>query len=84
MREGTWVVGRLSTGGLPLDMNMLTRMNTLLLQVLPQDLLSSALERFFNQKYNHRLYGLQPSQRCSGTKQLQHFNSHLKEHKALF
>ncbi|XP_060773531.1 dimethylaniline monooxygenase [N-oxide-forming] 4-like isoform X2 [Neoarius graeffei] len=63
MREGTWVVGRMSTGGLPMDMNVLTRMNTLLLQVLPRDLLNWAVERFFNQKYNHRLYGLQPSHR---------------------
>ncbi|MCI4389336.1 hypothetical protein PGIGA_G00096790 [Pangasianodon gigas] len=63
MREGAWVVSRLSTGGLPLDMNMITRLNTLLLKVFPRALFSWAVERFYNQKYNHRLYGLQPSHR---------------------
>ncbi|KAK3542651.1 hypothetical protein QTP86_031471, partial [Hemibagrus guttatus] len=63
MREGTWVVGRMSTGGLPLDMNMVTRLNALLLQVFPQALLNWALERSYNQKYNHKLYGLQPRHR---------------------
>ncbi|KAK3516612.1 hypothetical protein QTP70_021935 [Hemibagrus guttatus] len=63
MREGTWVVGRMSTGGLPLDMNMVTRLNALLLQVFPQALLNWAVERSYNQKYNHKLYGLQPRHR---------------------
>ncbi|KAI5620034.1 flavin monooxygenase isoform X1 [Silurus asotus] len=63
MREGTWVVSRSSTGGLPFDMNNLTRLNNLLLRVLPKSLLKWALERFYNQNYNHRLYGLQPRHR---------------------
>ncbi|KAI5623591.1 flavin monooxygenase, partial [Silurus asotus] len=63
MREGAWVVSRLSTGGLPLDMNISTRLNYLLLRVLPNSLLNWALERLYNQKYNHRLYGLQPRHR---------------------
>ncbi|KAB5539742.1 hypothetical protein PHYPO_G00092660 [Pangasianodon hypophthalmus] len=63
MRGGAWVVSRLSTGGLPLDMNMISRLSALLLQVFPRALLSWAVERFYNQKYNHRLYGLQPSHR---------------------
>ncbi|XP_060772055.1 flavin-containing monooxygenase 5-like [Neoarius graeffei] len=63
MREGTWVVGRMSTGGLPMDMSMLTRMNTLLLEVLPRDFLNSAVENFFNKKYDHRLYRLQSTHR---------------------
>lgn len=57
-------MGRLSTGGLPLDMNMVTRLNNLLLKVVPPALLNWAVERIYNQKYNHRLYGLQPSYRC--------------------
>ncbi|KAK3516611.1 hypothetical protein QTP70_021936, partial [Hemibagrus guttatus] len=36
MREGVWVMGRMSTSGLPWDMNFITRLNTLLLQVFPQ------------------------------------------------
>ncbi|XP_058235117.1 flavin-containing monooxygenase 5-like [Hemibagrus wyckioides] len=63
MREGTWVVGRMSTGGLPFDMNMFTRLNALLVKVFPQALLNWAVERSYNQKYNHRLYGLQPRHR---------------------
>ncbi|XP_046733360.1 flavin-containing monooxygenase 5-like [Silurus meridionalis] len=63
MREGKWVVSRSSTGGLPFDMNTLTRLNNLLLRVLPKSLLKWALERFYNQNYNHRLYGLQPRHR---------------------
>lgn len=63
MRTGAWVVSRLSTGGLPLDLNRVTRLNALLLQVLPRALLNWAVERDYNQKYNHRLYGLQPSHR---------------------
>ncbi|KAK2863917.1 hypothetical protein Q7C36_003071 [Tachysurus vachellii] len=63
MREGAWVVGRMSSGGLPLDINVVTRLNTLLMQVFPQALLNWAVERSYNQKYNHRLYGLKPSHR---------------------
>ncbi|TSK58148.1 Dimethylaniline monooxygenase [N-oxide-forming] 5 [Bagarius yarrelli] len=63
MRTGAWVLSRLSTGGLPLDFNKNTRLNALLLEVLPHALLNWAVERHYNQKYNHRLYGLQPSHR---------------------
>ncbi|XP_017311640.1 flavin-containing monooxygenase 5 isoform X1 [Ictalurus punctatus] len=59
-RDGAWIVSRSSTRGLPLDMQ-LTRLNSLLMQVLPRPLLNWALERLYNQKFNHRLYGLQPS-----------------------
>lgn len=83
MREGAWVVGRLSTGGLPVDINMTTRLNNLLLQVLPRGLMNWAVERLYNQKYNHRLYGLQPSYRCSGTKQ-HSTTTRMKGHKTLF
>ncbi|KAG7316696.1 hypothetical protein KOW79_020237 [Hemibagrus wyckioides] len=63
VREGAWVVGRMSAGGLPLDMNIVTHLNALLLQVFPPALLNWAVERSYNQKYNHRLYGLQPRHR---------------------
>ncbi|XP_058235482.1 dimethylaniline monooxygenase [N-oxide-forming] 2-like [Hemibagrus wyckioides] len=65
MSEGVWVVGRMSTGGLPWDMNRVTHLNTLFLQLFPQALLSWAVERSYNQKFNHRLYGLQPCHRRS-------------------
>lgn len=78
MREGAWVLSRLSDGGLPLDLNLTTRLNNLVMQVLPRAPLNWAVERIYNQKYDHRLYGLQPSYRCSGTKQHSIHNSHKK------
>ncbi|XP_062858214.1 si:dkey-239i20.4 isoform X1 [Trichomycterus rosablanca] len=62
-RKGAWVVGRLAKNGLPLDTMMVTRSNALLLQLFPRALLNWAVERSYNQKYNHRLYSLQPRHR---------------------
>lgn len=62
-REGAWVVGRMSTRGHPLDMTAVTRFNNLLLTLLPRAVSNWAVERGLNQKYDHRLYGLQPRHR---------------------
>ncbi|XP_035380584.1 flavin-containing monooxygenase 5-like isoform X1 [Electrophorus electricus] len=62
-REGAWVVGRLAGNGLPLDIMLIRRLNSLLLHLLPRALLSWMEERAYNQKYDHRLYGLQPRHR---------------------
>nr|XP_046248475.1 flavin-containing monooxygenase 5-like isoform X2 [Scatophagus argus] len=62
-REGAWVVGRMSNNGLPLDMTAITRINNTLTMLLPSSLLNWAAERTLNQKYDHRLYSLQPRHR---------------------
>ncbi|XP_076873345.1 flavin-containing monooxygenase 5-like isoform X2 [Brachyhypopomus gauderio] len=62
-REGAWVVGRMAGSGLPLDIMMVRRLNNLLLYLLPRSLLNWMVESAYNLKYDHRLYGLQPSHR---------------------
>nr|XP_023650440.1 dimethylaniline monooxygenase [N-oxide-forming] 5-like [Paramormyrops kingsleyae] len=62
-RQGTWVMGRTSSRGLPVDMSVITRPVALLTAVLPRRLLSWAIERSLNQKYDHQLYGLMPRHR---------------------
>ncbi|XP_034438982.1 dimethylaniline monooxygenase [N-oxide-forming] 5-like isoform X2 [Hippoglossus hippoglossus] len=62
-REGAWVTGRMSTNGLPLDMMNISRRINILKLLLPQTLINWVVERALNQKYDHRLYGLQPRHR---------------------
>lgn len=62
-RQGTWVMGRTSSRGLPVDMSVITRPVALLTAVLPRRLLSWAIEKSLNQKYDHQLYGLMPRHR---------------------
>ncbi|XP_054458146.1 dimethylaniline monooxygenase [N-oxide-forming] 2-like [Anoplopoma fimbria] len=62
-REGSWVIGRMSNNGLPLDMIVLTRLNLILTQLLPKFLVNWSAERALNQKFDHRLYGLMPKHR---------------------
>ncbi|XP_019904941.1 si:dkey-239i20.4 isoform X1 [Esox lucius] len=58
-REGSWVAARMSSNGLPLDMKVLTRF----VAVLPRWLLNWLAHRTLNKRFDHRLYGLQPSDR---------------------
>ncbi|XP_022051520.1 flavin-containing monooxygenase 5-like [Acanthochromis polyacanthus] len=69
-RQGCWVIGRMSSNGLPVDMTYITRFNTILLQLLPKTLLNWAAERTLNQRYDHSLYGLKPSHRIMDKKPL--------------
>lgn len=62
-RQGAWVISRMSSQGLPLDMIAITRLNNILTKLLPRTLVNWAAERSLNQKYDHRLYGLQPRHR---------------------
>ncbi|XP_018525670.1 flavin-containing monooxygenase 5 [Lates calcarifer] len=62
-RKGAWVISRMSTSGLPLDMTAITRVNNILTLLLPKTLVNWAAERALNHKYDHRLYGLKPSHR---------------------
>lgn len=69
-RQGSWVIGRMSNNGLPLDMTHITRFKTILLQLLPKTLLNWAAERTLNQRYDHSLYGMKPSHRIMDRKPL--------------
>lgn len=69
-RQGSWVIGRMSNNGLPLDMTHITRFKTILLQLLPKTLLNWAAERTVNQRYDHSLYGMKPSHRIMDRKPL--------------
>uniref|UniRef100_H3D6L8 Flavin-containing monooxygenase n=1 Tax=Tetraodon nigroviridis TaxID=99883 RepID=H3D6L8_TETNG len=62
-RRGAWVISRMSRQGLPVDISSITRFNQVLMELLPWSLLNGLLERALNQKYDHRLYGLQPHHR---------------------
>ncbi|XP_042339514.1 dimethylaniline monooxygenase [N-oxide-forming] 2-like, partial [Plectropomus leopardus] len=62
-RHGSWVIGRMSRNGLPLDMTHITRLTSLLIWLLPKNLVNWAAERELNYKYDHRLYGLKPRHR---------------------
>ncbi|XP_053335964.1 flavin-containing monooxygenase 5-like [Clarias gariepinus] len=63
MRDGAWVVSRLATSGMPFDMSTNNRLVSILMQVFPHALLNWAVERVYNEKYDHKLYGLKPSYR---------------------
>ncbi|KAJ7986576.1 hypothetical protein DPEC_G00341300 [Dallia pectoralis] len=58
-REGSWVAARMSSNGLPLDMKVITRFTSM----LPRWLLNWAAVKMLNQRFDHRLYGLQPTTR---------------------
>ena len=62
-RQGSWVLGRMSGGGLPLDMVAISRFANTLKNLLPKALVNWASERVLNQRYDHRLYGLMPGKR---------------------
>uniref|UniRef100_A0A8C2I478 Flavin-containing monooxygenase n=1 Tax=Cyprinus carpio TaxID=7962 RepID=A0A8C2I478_CYPCA len=62
-RKGAWVIGRVVGRGLPLDMTMVRRVRYLIYGLLPHALVSLIWERIFNQRYDHKLYGLQPVHR---------------------
>uniref|UniRef100_A0A667YH21 Flavin-containing monooxygenase n=1 Tax=Myripristis murdjan TaxID=586833 RepID=A0A667YH21_9TELE len=62
-RDGAWVVGRMSTNGLPLDMTAITRLTHVLTLLLPKALVNWVAQRDLNHKYDHRLYGLMPRHR---------------------
>uniref|UniRef100_A0A672ZPW1 Flavin-containing monooxygenase n=1 Tax=Sphaeramia orbicularis TaxID=375764 RepID=A0A672ZPW1_9TELE len=62
-RQGTWVIGRMSSSGLPLDMIAITRLNSILMFLLPKTLVNWTAERALNHRYDHTLYALKPKHR---------------------
>ncbi|XP_059196503.1 flavin-containing monooxygenase 5-like [Centropristis striata] len=63
-RRGAWISHRVANNGLPLDM-VGTRVNHFLHQNLPFGLSCSMRERKLNQRFDHRLYNLQPKHRVN-------------------
>ncbi|XP_012379253.1 dimethylaniline monooxygenase [N-oxide-forming] 4 isoform X2 [Dasypus novemcinctus] len=57
-RTGTWVIGRFSDGGYPLNMMSTRRYINLIAQVLPSCVLRWIQERKLNKRFNHENYGL--------------------------
>ncbi|XP_013376079.1 PREDICTED: dimethylaniline monooxygenase [N-oxide-forming] 4 isoform X2 [Chinchilla lanigera] len=57
-RTGTWVHGRSSDGGYPLNMMTTRRCSNLFAQVMPACLLNWIQERHMNKRFNHENYGL--------------------------
>ncbi|KAK2835804.1 hypothetical protein Q5P01_016288 [Channa striata] len=62
-RQGAWVISRMSSKGLPMDMMFITRLCNLLIRHLPKTLANWMAERALNSKYDHKLYGLKPTHR---------------------
>ncbi|XP_041790492.1 dimethylaniline monooxygenase [N-oxide-forming] 2-like [Chelmon rostratus] len=69
-RHGAWVISRMSSNGLPVDMTSITRLNDILQLLLPATLVNWAVERALNQKCDHSLYGLKPKHRLLDRKPL--------------
>ncbi|TNN50908.1 Dimethylaniline monooxygenase [N-oxide-forming] 5 [Liparis tanakae] len=69
-RQGSWVVGRMCSNGLPLDMVHISRLNDFLTGLLPKSFLNGSAERGLNSRYDHRLYGLKPKHRVFDQKLL--------------
>ncbi|XP_028817550.1 dimethylaniline monooxygenase [N-oxide-forming] 5-like [Denticeps clupeoides] len=59
-RSGAWVVPRVGDGGLPVDVVSGIRLASLLMWLLPS-WIDGVMKKKLNQRFNHRLYGLQPS-----------------------
>jgi len=60
-RNGTWCLPRVWDNGLPLDAAVFTRFVNLLVRLLPSSFVSSQFQRATNARFDHALYGLQPS-----------------------
>ncbi|TNN33027.1 Dimethylaniline monooxygenase [N-oxide-forming] 2 [Liparis tanakae] len=69
-RQGSWVLGRMSSNGLPLDMVYVSRLNSVLSGLLPKSFVNWTVERSLNSRYDHRLYGLKPKHRVLDQKPL--------------
>uniref|UniRef100_A0A8C4TMD9 Flavin-containing monooxygenase n=1 Tax=Erpetoichthys calabaricus TaxID=27687 RepID=A0A8C4TMD9_ERPCA len=62
-RRGAWILSRIGKHGIPADLQFNTRLNSLLLSILPRGLVSALGEKYGNSWFDHKLYGLQPRHR---------------------
>jgi len=61
VRSGAWFVRRVWDGGLPLDLALFTRFANFLVRLLPLSAVRSHVRQLMNSRFDHALYGLQPS-----------------------
>ncbi|XP_063056496.1 flavin-containing monooxygenase 5-like [Engraulis encrasicolus] len=59
-RRGAWLVGRVGEGGLPCDVVSGVRLALLIGGLMPS-WATQSVEKQLNQRFNHKLYGLQPT-----------------------
>ena len=62
-RRGSWVINRISAGGLPTEYVYVRRFVIDILHLLPQSVRNGLAERQCNSRFDHVLYGLKPKHR---------------------
>ncbi|OZC08567.1 Flavin-binding monooxygenase-like protein [Onchocerca flexuosa] len=66
-RRGSWIFNRVSQGGIPYDLKMMTRLHNYLMNKLPwtvvNDFIEHRLQSLFKLRLDHDLYGLRPNHR---------------------
>ena len=61
VRNGAWFVRRVWDSGLPLDLALFTRSTSSLVRLLPSTFISGKVRQQVNARFDHAVYGLQPS-----------------------
>ncbi|XP_017311638.2 flavin-containing monooxygenase 5 [Ictalurus punctatus] len=61
-RRGSWVLNRVGTNGLPVDM-IWSRAFRMIQSILPFGFLCNVAEKRLNERFNHSMYGLKPKHR---------------------
>lgn len=59
-RRGAWILNRLSTGGMPLDIMVTRRITSILMHGLPLAFMRAGLAKQLNKRLDHDLYALRP------------------------
>jgi len=61
VRNGAWFVRRVWDNGLPLDLALFTRCISSVVRFLPSSFVNNKVREQVNARFDHALYGLQPS-----------------------
>uniref|UniRef100_A0A1I7VSS2 Flavin-containing monooxygenase n=1 Tax=Loa loa TaxID=7209 RepID=A0A1I7VSS2_LOALO len=62
-RRGSWIFNRVSQGGIPNDLKMMTRLYDYLMDKLPWGVANDFMEHRLQLRLDHDLYGLRPNHR---------------------
>ncbi|VBB25470.1 unnamed protein product [Acanthocheilonema viteae] len=62
-RRGSWIFNRVSQGGIPNDLKMMTRLYNYLMDKLPWSVVNDFMEHRLQLRIDHELYGLRPNHR---------------------
>ncbi|VIO98915.1 Uncharacterized protein BM_BM4308 [Brugia malayi] len=62
-RRGSWIFNRVSQGGIPNDLKMMTRLYSYLMDKLPWTVANDFMEHRLQLRLDHDLYGLRPNHR---------------------